>query len=41
LPPEYKAAHELGQRARRMEHTVDDLSTAIRLGTDVMKKLAI
>ncbi|MDP3956260.1 MAG: hypothetical protein Q8Q18_03400 [bacterium] len=37
LPPEYKTARELGQRARRLERTANYLDIAIRVGTDVME----
>ncbi|MFC1617802.1 hypothetical protein ACFL2B_00815 [Patescibacteria group bacterium] len=38
LPAEYKEARELGERARKLEREATRLATAIRAGTDVMKR---
>lgn len=38
LPPEYRTARELGQRARVLQRQASNLATAIRGGTDVMQR---
>lgn len=38
LPPEYKTARKLGERARKLQRESSNLENAIRGGTDIMKR---